>query len=87
MLPTLNLKQLEALAIKEALALNNGSVVKAARTLGIGRATLYRKLSDKPRKPKIDPRQLKLEGLDGSNGEDQASETEESSPSTVRSRS
>lgn len=43
-LPTLKLKELEQLAIKEAMAQTNNSVAKAARLLGIGRATLYRRL-------------------------------------------
>jgi transcriptional regulator of acetoin/glycerol metabolism len=44
-LPTINLKELERLAIEAALGRAKGSVVKAARLLGIGRATLYRKMA------------------------------------------
>ncbi len=39
------LKDLERLAIEHALRLTNGNVSLAARQLGIGRATLYRRLS------------------------------------------
>lgn len=44
-LPTLNLKELEKLAVEEALRRAGGRVAKAARILGIGRATLYRRLA------------------------------------------
>lgn len=44
MLPTLCLKDLEALAIKEALARSDGNVSAAADLLGLGKATLCRKL-------------------------------------------
>ena len=38
------LRELERMAITEALAVTRGSVSKSARMLGIGRSTLYRKL-------------------------------------------
>jgi DNA-binding NtrC family response regulator len=41
----LNLRELERAAITRALKLAGGSVGKAAKLLGIGRATLYRRLS------------------------------------------
>lgn len=44
-LPLLSLAELEQRAIRNALAHTGGSVGKAARLLGIGRATLYRRLS------------------------------------------
>jgi transcriptional regulator of acetoin/glycerol metabolism len=40
------LRDLEALAIEEALARAAGHVGNAARLLGLGRATLYRRLVD-----------------------------------------
>lgn len=43
-LPTLNLKKLEELAIDEAMRQAGSRVAKAAKLLGIGRATLYRRL-------------------------------------------
>jgi transcriptional regulator of acetoin/glycerol metabolism len=43
-LPTLNLKELERVAIEQAMRQADGSVLKAAKLLGIGRATLYRRL-------------------------------------------
>lgn len=46
-LPTLDLGQLEELAIAEALKQTNGNVISAARILGISKATLYRKLKTK----------------------------------------
>jgi DNA-binding NtrC family response regulator len=39
------LEELERRAIERALAHTNGSVSKAARLLGIGRATLYRRMA------------------------------------------
>jgi DNA-binding NtrC family response regulator len=45
-LPTLVLRDLEALAIEQALAQTGGHVGNAARLLGLGRATLYRRLID-----------------------------------------
>jgi transcriptional regulator with PAS, ATPase and Fis domain len=41
-----SLRDLEREAIREAVAASNGSVTKAAKLLGIGRATLYRRLSE-----------------------------------------
>jgi DNA-binding NtrC family response regulator len=41
----LSMKDLERKAIKNALAATKGNVSKAARTLGLGRTTLYRKMS------------------------------------------
>jgi DNA-binding NtrC family response regulator len=43
---TLNLRELERRAIVRALEVSGGSVGKAAKLLGIGRATLYRRLSE-----------------------------------------
>ncbi|MFO0661603.1 MAG: sigma-54 dependent transcriptional regulator [Polyangiaceae bacterium] len=43
-LPTLNLRDLEQLAIQQALKQTQGHVAHAAKLLGIGRATLYRRL-------------------------------------------
>jgi DNA-binding NtrC family response regulator len=43
---TLNLRDLERQAIARALEVSGGSVGKAAKLLGIGRATLYRRLSE-----------------------------------------
>ncbi len=40
------LRVLEERAIKHAMEVTNGSVTKAARLLGIGRATLYRRLAN-----------------------------------------
>ena len=39
------LRELERRAIRRALRATNGSVEKAARLLGMGRATLYRRLA------------------------------------------
>ncbi len=43
-LPTLNLRELEGLAIKLALGRTNSHIANAAKLLGIGRATLYRRV-------------------------------------------
>ena len=43
----LNLKEAEAILIQRALEQTDGHVTEAARLLGIGRKTLYRKLHDK----------------------------------------
>ena len=43
---TLNLRELERMAIDKALKAANGSVGKAAKLLGMGRATLYRRLAE-----------------------------------------
>jgi DNA-binding NtrC family response regulator len=43
-LPTLVLRDLEQLAMQQALKQTNGHVANAAKLLGIGRATLYRRL-------------------------------------------
>ncbi|HEY7159335.1 MAG TPA: sigma 54-interacting transcriptional regulator [Gemmataceae bacterium] len=45
-LPTLNLQELEARAIRQALAQTNGNNAQAARELGIHRDTLYRKMRE-----------------------------------------
>ena len=42
----LNLQQAEAILIQQALEQTNGNISEAARLLGIGRQTLYRKLSE-----------------------------------------
>ena len=41
----LSLREIEDLAIKRALESTGGSVTKAAKLLGMGRATLYRRLA------------------------------------------
>jgi DNA-binding NtrC family response regulator len=41
----ISMKDLERRAIKDALAASGGNVSKAARTLGLGRTTMYRKMS------------------------------------------
>jgi len=41
----LNLEQLEARAISEAIARHKGNLTKAAQELGLGRTTLYRKMA------------------------------------------
>lgn len=72
-LPTLNLQELERLAIREALDRTGGKVAKAAALLGIGRATLYRRLNHSVSQPRVDPRQLPLaypEETGGKNRED-----------------
>jgi transcriptional regulator of acetoin/glycerol metabolism len=43
--PVLSLEELERRAIEQALLATGGRVSRAARLLGIGRATLYRKLA------------------------------------------
>ncbi len=48
-LPTIVLRDLEALAIEEALRRSDGSIPKAAKLLGLGRATLYRRLTERQR--------------------------------------
>lgn len=50
-LPTLNLRELERIAIAQALEASGGSVERAAQTLGIGRATLYRRLAEPDANP------------------------------------
>jgi DNA-binding NtrC family response regulator len=42
--PSLNLVELEAVAIRNALATTRGNLAKVSRLLGISRATLYRKI-------------------------------------------
>jgi DNA-binding NtrC family response regulator len=54
-LPTLKLDELERMAIKQALEKTHGSVAKAARVLGIGRATLYRRLAAQAPEVKDEP--------------------------------
>lgn len=58
---TLNLRELERVAIARALELCGGSVGKAAKLLGIGRATLYRRLSEQ-RSPLGSEPPMKLNG-------------------------
>lgn len=58
---TLNLRAIERTAIARALQLSGGSVGKAAKLLGIGRATLYRRLSEQ-RTPLAPDRTAKLNG-------------------------
>ncbi len=42
---TLNIEELEKNAIQKALSENKGNLTKTAKTLGLGRTTLYRKMS------------------------------------------
>jgi two-component system, NtrC family, response regulator HydG len=42
---TLNLEELEKLAIQRAIARHQGNLSKAAQSLGLGRTTLYRKMT------------------------------------------
>lgn len=46
-LPTLKVRTLEHLAIKQALQRTGGRVIQAAKLVGLGRATLYRRLQEK----------------------------------------
>lgn len=41
----LTINQLECIAIEAELERTNGNITEAAKNLGIGRATLYRKIS------------------------------------------
>ena len=41
---TLNLDEMEKVAIEKAIAKNQGNISKAAKELGLGRTTIYRKL-------------------------------------------
>ena len=41
-------KKLDLKNVRDALAMSGGNKAKAARLLGVGRATLYRFLSDYP---------------------------------------
>jgi transcriptional regulator of acetoin/glycerol metabolism len=60
-LPTLKLSELQDIAIDQALKQTDGSVLKAAKLLGIGRATLYRRLHERhPRRATADPRQTAM---------------------------
>jgi transcriptional regulator with PAS, ATPase and Fis domain len=43
----LTLREIEHLAILDALDRNNGNKLAAARELGIGKTTLYRRLNEK----------------------------------------
>jgi DNA-binding NtrC family response regulator len=51
----ITLRELERRQIKRALRATNGNMSRAARLLGIGRATLYRKLEDEAPGPASDP--------------------------------
>ena len=46
--PFIELKKLDRKSVTEALSRSGGNKAKAARFLGVGRATLYRFLSDHP---------------------------------------
>ena len=46
-LPTLNVRELEQLAIRGALEQAKGSIAKAAKLVGLGRATVYRRLQER----------------------------------------
>jgi DNA-binding NtrC family response regulator len=61
----LPLRELERRAIKAALRTTGGSVGKAARLLGIGRATLYRRLADKEFARPSEPPEPKVAGAGG----------------------
>ncbi len=54
-LPTLNVAELERLAIAQALRATDGHVGDAAELLGIGRATLYRRLAEQETWPSRRP--------------------------------
>jgi DNA-binding NtrC family response regulator len=54
----LPLRELEQRAIKKALKLTRGSVGRAAKLLGIGRATLYRRLAELDLAPESAPRDV-----------------------------
>jgi len=54
----LPLRELEQRAIKKALRLTRGSVGRAAKLLGIGRATLYRRLAELDLAPESAPRDV-----------------------------
>ena len=54
----LTLRELEQRAIKKALKLTRGSVGRAAKLLGIGRATLYRRLAELDLAPESAPRDV-----------------------------
>jgi DNA-binding NtrC family response regulator len=54
----LTLRELEQRAIKKALKLTRGSVGRAAKLLGIGRATLYRRLAELDLAPETAPRDV-----------------------------
>jgi transcriptional regulator of acetoin/glycerol metabolism len=45
----LPLKDLETVLIRQAVSDAKGNVMQAARTLGISRATVYRRLGSKPK--------------------------------------
>ena len=47
--PTLQLKDIETALIRKAVSDARGNIMKAARALGISRATVYRRLGDKPK--------------------------------------
>ncbi|MDP3355276.1 MAG: helix-turn-helix domain-containing protein [Polaromonas sp.] len=48
--PTLQLKDIETALIRKAVSDARGNIVKAARALGISRATVYRRLGERPTK-------------------------------------
>lgn len=56
-LPVAPLAELERRAIEQALARSGGNVERAARELGIGRATIYRKLARATRSSNLGPRE------------------------------
>jgi DNA-binding NtrC family response regulator len=60
----LNLRDLERRAIARALEVSGGSVGKAAKLLGIGRATLYRRLSEQ--RDAAPPREEPIRSSNGS---------------------
>ena len=47
--PTLQLKDIETALIRKAVSDARGNIMKAARALGISRATVYRRLGDRPK--------------------------------------
>jgi len=69
-LPTLKLRELEAMAIKQALEQTGGHIANAAKLLGIGRATLYRRVVELGDSPDGGPNGVKDEPPSSGSGDD-----------------